>query len=383
MPPGFGLVAGEASGDLLGAGLIRALSAREPGARFVGVAGPAMEAAGCDAWYPAEQLSVLGLAEVLQELPRLYRFRRVLGRRFLAARPAVFVGIDSPDFNLGLERRLRRQGIATVHYVSPTVWAWRPGRVRTVARAADRVLCLFPFEPEIYARAGVDARFVGHPMADEIPRRADRGEARWELGLPPGSPVLAVLPGSRRGEARMLGPDFARAVALLARRHPGLRFVAPMATPGVRRLFERALSEHAPAVEVMLLDGGARRAMAAADVVLLASGTASLEAALIKRPMVVAYRVAPATRWLLETFRLLKVTRFALPNLIAGRDLVPEYLQDAVTPEALAAAVEGWLDDPAACTALTGDFEAMHRLLARGADAEAAQAVLELAGSGT
>ena len=372
-----GLVAGEASGDLLGAGLIGAIRARVPQAEFAGVAGPRMVAAGCVAWEPAERLSVMGLAEVLKVLPGLLRLRRRLAGRLLAWQPDVVVGIDSPDFNLGLERRLRRR-VPTVHYVSPSIWAWRPGRIRKIARATDLVLCLLPFEPEPYEAAGVAARFVGHPLADRIPPESDARPARAALGLDADRPVLAVLPGSRSTELRYLADDFAGAVGWLARRRPELQFVAPMARPDLGQTFAAALAARAPGVDVRLLAGRARDAMTAADVVLLASGTATLEATLIKRPMVVAYRVAPLTRWVLETFRMLRVRRFALPNLLAGRDLVPELLQDDARPERLGAEVLRWFDDPAARRALIAAFGEIHAGLRRDADATAARAVIEL-----
>ena len=374
----IGLVAGEASGDLLGAGLIRAIRERVPAARFAGIAGPGMIEAGCEAWAPSERLSVMGLAEVLKVLPGLLRLRRELARRMLEWQPDVFVGIDAPDFTLGLEKRLRRRGLRTVHYVSPSIWAWRAGRIRKIGRAADLVLCLLPFEPPLYESAGIGARFVGHPMADRIPERSDRAAARRLLGLPSEGSVIAVLPGSRGSELKYLADDFAGAIAWLAARREGLRFVGAMARPDLRARFEAALAERAPGVEVTLLDGRAEEAMAAADVVLLASGTATLQAALIKRPMVVAYRVAGLTRWVFETFRLIKLKRFALPNLLAGRDLVPEILQDAITPARLGEAVLTWFDEPASCVALADEFDAIHRSLKCEADARAAEAVLSL-----
>jgi lipid-A-disaccharide synthase len=376
-----GLVAGEASGDLLGAGLIAAIRERVPGARFAGVAGPRMTAAGCEAWVPTERLSVMGLAEVLKVLPELLRLRRSLARRLRDWQPDVLVGIDAPDFNLGLERKLRGS-VRTVHYVSPSIWAWRPRRIRKIGRAADLVLCLLPFETRPYESAGIPSRFVGHPLADEIPDRSDAAPARAELGLDPQRPVVAVLPGSRGTEIGHLGDDFAATVAWLAARRPALQFVAPMARPDLRERFQAMLGARAGNVAVTLTDGRAREAIAAADVVLLASGTATLEAALIKRPMVVAYRVAPFTRWLLETFRLLRVTHFALPNLLAGRALVPEVLQDAVTPDRLGEETLRWLDDRAASDALVAEFDRMHRALRRNASVQAAEAVMDLCAVG-
>ncbi|HUO82094.1 MAG TPA: lipid-A-disaccharide synthase [Gammaproteobacteria bacterium] len=378
-----GLVAGEASGDQLGAGLLRALAGREPALRSMGVAGPAMRAAGCEAWAGAEALSVMGLAEVARDLPRLLALRRRLARRFLHDPPDLFVGIDAPDFNLGLERRLHAASIRTAQYVSPSVWAWRQGRLKTIARAVDLVLCLFPFEKDYYDRHGIDAVFVGHPLADDIPLEVDAAAARKALGLDGGGPVVAVLPGSRSGEVIRLGGDFAGAIDWMATRRPDLHFVAPMANSAVREQFEAQLRRDAPHREVTLLDGRAQQAMAAADVVLVASGTATLEAALLRRPMVVAYRLAPATRWILERFRLLKLRRYALPNLLAGEDLVPELLQDEVTPAALGAAVLEQLEDTDRRRALAAAFADMHRKLRRNASQRAAEALLGLAGRQT
>ncbi len=373
-----GLIAGEASGDQLGAGLIRAIAARRPDAEFAGVGGRGMAAAGQELWWPAETLSVMGLAEVIRHLPGLLRLRRRLRDRFLAWRPDVIVGIDSPEFNLGLERMLRRRGVPTAHYVSPSIWAWRPRRLKNIRRSADAVLCLFPFETAAYLGAGVRADFVGHPLADRLPMRPDRASARRELGLGADETVVALLPGSRTSELRYLGEDFAGAARWLSARRPELRFIAPMASETLAGQFAAQLESCAPGVTVRLVRGGSHTVMAAADVALLASGTAALEACLIKRPMVVAYRVAPLTRWLLQAFRMLNIDRFALPNLLAGRDLVPEILQDRVNPEALGTAVLHWLDDAGAREALTQEFEGIHERLRQGADERAARAVLSL-----
>jgi lipid-A-disaccharide synthase len=378
----IGLVAGEASGDQLGAGLIREIRASRSDAIFRGVGGDEMVEAGLEAWFQAHELSVMGLAEVVGHLPRLLGIRRRLVRRLARWRPHVVIGIDSPDFNLGLEKRMRRRGARTAHYVSPSVWAWRAGRIRRIRRAADLVLCLLPFEPEIYREAGVAAEFVGHPLADRIPQRSDRGAARRGLGLGDDETVVAVLPGSRGSEIDHLGADFAGAVAWLHQRRPGLRFVAPMARPGLADAFRGHLRDRAPGVPVLVLEGASREAMAAADVVLMASGTAALEAALIKRPMVVAYRVAPLTRWVLQTFGMVKVDRFSLPNLLSGTDLVPEILQDRVSAESLGAAVIAWLDDEPARRRLLRSFDDIHARLRAGADRRAADAVLALCGAG-
>jgi len=375
-----GLVAGEASGDLLGAGLVEQLRARFPDAEFAGVGGAAMRAAGVETWHDASELAVMGLSEVLRHLPRLLSLRRGLRRRLLDWRPDVFVGVDAPDFNLGLERALKRRGVRTVHYVSPSVWAWREARAAKIGRSADRVLCLFPMEPAIYARHGVDARFVGHPMADAMPLNPDRRRARAELGLDDEAPVLAVLPGSRLGEIERLGAIFLEAAARVAAQVPGLQVVIPAATPACRDAIARLLSDsRLPLPRSLLLDGQARGAMTAADVVLLASGTATLEAMLAKRPMVVGYRIASSTYRVVKTLGLLKVDRYALPNVLAGSTIAPELMQDECTPENLAAAVLAWFADPAAATALEPVYRDLHLALRRDASASAADAVAELA----
>jgi lipid-A-disaccharide synthase len=375
--PSFGLVAGEASGDNLGGPLIEALAARAPGSKFFGIPGPRMAAAGCEAWYPAEALAVMGLAEIVRHLPRLLRLRRDVRRRFAAAAPDVFVGIDSPEFNLRVAADLKRIGIPTVQYVSPQVWAWRQGRVRTIGAAVDLVLCVLPFETAFYAAHDVRAVFVGHPLADRIPLHSDAAVARLALGLPADRPLLAVLPGSRRGEVTRLGPPFAATLAWLRARRPALEFVAPMAGAAARQVFEQSLRDHAPGLAVHLVDGRAQEAIAASDAVLLSSGTATLEAALVKRPMVVAYRVAPLTGWLLRDLKLVKTEYFSQPNLLAGRPLVPEFFQEQVRPEVLGPAVLGQLERPDR-DELTRAYEAIHASLRRGASQCAADAVLEL-----
>ncbi|HST28042.1 MAG TPA: lipid-A-disaccharide synthase, partial [Rudaea sp.] len=332
--PRFVLVAGEASGDLLGAGLIRSLRERFPGARFAGIGGQQMAATGMDIWHPAEKLSVMGLAEVLRHLPQLLAIRRDAYKRTLQQHPAAFIGIDAPDFNLGLERRLKQAGIPTVHYVSPSIWAWRENRAAKIGASVDRVLCLFPMEPPIYARHGVDARFVGHPLADAFALEPDQATARAELGLPADAPVLALLPGSRLGEIDRLGRDFLQAAAILQRELPQLRIVAPMANAECRTAFSAlGLQPHG----LSIIDGNAHAAMIAADAVLLASGTAALEAMLAKRPMTVAYRIAPLTHFIVKTLGMLRTDVYSLPNILAGKRLVPELMQDACKPDALAA----------------------------------------------
>jgi len=376
MAPRIGLVAGETSGDQLGAGLIHALRARFPDAEFAGIGGDAMRAAGFDAWHDASELAVMGLAEVLAHLPRLLRVRRDLRERMLAWKPDVFVGIDAPDFNLGVERWLKQRGVRTVHDVSPSLWAWRQSRAAKIGQSADRVLCLFPMEPPIYAKHGVDARYIGHPLADVLPIESDRDAARDALNLGHDSPVLAVLPGSRLGEIHRLGRLYFDAAALLARDVPGLQVVVPAANAACRRAIEAL--PHEGIDRVQILDGRAQDAMIASDAVLLASGTAALEAMLCKRPMVVGYRLAPLSHAIVRTFGLLKVEHVSLPNVLAGEALVPELLQDDCTPERLAAALLPYLRSPDAARLLQPRFRDLHLQLRRDASARAADAIAEL-----
>jgi lipid-A-disaccharide synthase len=371
------LVAGESSGDLLGAGLIRAIRARNADAVFEGVAGPAMAAAGCEVIENAEALAVMGLIEPLREIPRLFRLRRSLVERWTTAPPDVFVGIDAPDFNLGLELRLRRNGVPTVHYVSPSVWAWRQGRIRTIAKAVDKVLCLLPFEKSFYDDNGVDADFVGHPMADRLSPDVDSVAARNAAGAS-GAPVVAVLPGSRKSEVSKLGPVFAEAAQLLEVRYPEIDIIAPMATPAIRELFGRQLKA-AGATKVILLNGEAETAISAADVVLLASGTATLQTALLGKPMVAAYRLAPLTYAMAKGLGLVKVPYISLPNLLTDEPQVPEFIQGAATPDALADAVAGLLDDADRRRSVATAFRSLQSTLARDADQRAADATLEVA----
>jgi lipid-A-disaccharide synthase len=372
------LVAGETSGDTLGAALIEGLKRRFPQARFAGVAGPKMRAAGCEAWHDIESLSVMGLTEVLAHLPRLLRLRGSLRRRLIDWRPDVFIGVDYKEFNLGLARQLKRAGFTTVQYVSPQVWAWRQGRARTIGESVDLVLCLFPFEPDFYREHGVRAAFVGHPLADQIPMVIDQAAARAQLGIDPAARVLAVLPGSRRGEVDRLSDPFAGAAELLARRYPGLVTLAPMVTASLRDTFAARCAQLAPTARVRLLDGNARGALAAADVVLVASGTATLESALSKRPMVVAYRLGAVTAFLLRTLKLVKARHFSQPNLLAGQELVPEFFQEAASPENLARALAHWFESPADVARVRQEFAAIHsRLRCDGAE-RAANEVAEL-----
>ncbi|HVN44961.1 MAG TPA: lipid-A-disaccharide synthase [Steroidobacteraceae bacterium] len=376
-PLRVGFVAGEHSGDQLGAALIAALRERSPGLQCFGVAGPKMIAQGCEAWAPSEELSVMGLAEVLQHLPRLLRLRAELWRRFSTARPDVFVGIDAPEFNLPLARRLKRAGMCTVQYVSPQVWAWRQGRVRTIGTACDLVLCLLPFETEFYARHGVRAVFVGHPLADEIPLSVDRQAACRALGLDPARSVIALLPGSRLGEVARLAAPFAAAASRIATRHPDWLYIAPMASAAARDEFVRQVAQVPAAPAIRLLDGGAQRALAACSGAIVASGTATLETLLTARPMVVAYRVSAVTAFVLRTLKLVKVPYFSQPNLLAGRRLVPEFFQEQVQGAALGDALLSELEDCDHVRELLDEFATVHRSLRRGGAVRAAEAILE------
>jgi lipid-A-disaccharide synthase len=376
-PLAVGIVAGESSGDTLGAALINALRARVPNASFFGVAGPKMIAAGCDAWASSDELAVMGFTEPLMRLPRLLRLRSMLTSRLTAMRPDVFVGIDAPAFNLGLEKRLKSAGLKTVQYVSPQVWAWRQGRVRTIGSSCDLVLCLLPFETDFYAQHGVKAEFVGHPLADQIPLDVDRAAARADLGIDAQALVIALLPGSRMGEVERLGEDFAAAAAWIAERRAGVRFVAPMASMKVRTAFERQLASCARGTSVRVLDGQAQRALAAADAVIVASGTATLETLLTGRPMVVAYRLSTLTAFLLRRLALVKVPYFSQPNLLVGRSLVPEFFQEEVSGAALGAALLREIDDAAHLSELREEFRRVHEVLRRGGADRAAAAILE------
>ncbi|WP_431022102.1 lipid-A-disaccharide synthase [Erwinia rhapontici] len=375
-PLTIALVAGETSGDILGAGLIRALKEKHPDARFVGVAGPLMQAEGCEAWYEMEELAVMGIVEVLGRLRRLLHIRRDLTRRFTALKPDVFVGIDAPDFNITLEGCLKQQGIRTIHYVSPSVWAWRQKRVFKIGRSTDLVLAFLPFEKAFYDRFNVPCRFIGHTMADAMPIEPDKEAARRELGIAPDALCLALLPGSRGAEVEMLSGDFLRTAMLLRAKYPALEIVVPLVNPRRREQFEKIKAEVAPDLTMHLLDGKGRQAMVASDAALLASGTAALECMLAKCPMVVGYRMKPFTFWLAK--RLVKTDYVSLPNLLAGRELVKELLQDECQPERLAAALEPLLAQGETRDKLLATFAELHHQIRWNADEQAAAAVLEL-----
>ena len=376
-PVRIGILAGESSGDILGAGLMQALLAANPDINFEGIGGPLMAAQGLQSQLPMDRLSVMGLVEPLKRLPELLRIRRNVVRHFTHNPPAVFIGIDSPDFNLGVEMKLRAAGIKTVHYVSPSVWAWRRRRISKIARAVDMVLTLLPFEADFYHKHQVPVCFVGHPLADLIPLHPDQALARKTLQLPDHGKVLALLPGSRAGEVTRLGPVFLQAAALLAQRDTTLHVVLPCATPVCRALLEQ-MPEYTSLLasgRLRVLDGSSRMAMQAADGVLLASGTATLEALLLKLPMLVCYRMATLSYAIIS--RLLKVPYFSLPNLLAGEKLVEELVQEEVQPEVLAEKMQRLLAG-SDNSSLQACYQAIHQSLRRDASKRAAEAVLKL-----
>jgi lipid-A-disaccharide synthase len=356
------MVAGEASGDLLGGLLLDGVRGRWPGLLAGGIGGPEMARRGFDAWWPHEKLAVSGYVEVLRHYREIAAIRDRLKERLMRERPDVFIGIDAPDFNLGLEEGLRGAGIRTVHFVCPSIWAWRAGRAEKIRRACDHVLCLFPFEPELLARHGIAASYVGHPLAGVIPMAPDRAGARRALGLNEDDEVLAILPGSRASEVKQLAPPFFEAAARVRRARPGIQLVVP-AVPSRRPAIEEAARAAGLGGEVKVVSGRSHEVLAACDVTLIASGTATLEAALFKRPMVISYRV----NWL--TYRLMKRQHLqpwiGLPNILCGEFVVPELVQERANPDALARAVLEWLGDPARMAAVQERFAALHHLLRR------------------
>ena len=373
--PLIALIAGEASGDILGAGLMQSLQSRYPGARFIGVGGSEMAAAGLSSLFPMEKLSVMGITEVLAHLPELLRLRKQLIRFLLEQQPDVVIGIDSPDFTLPIARRLHDQGLKTVHYVSPSVWAWRQGRIKGIKKSIDLMLCLLPFEARFYEQHKVPVAFVGHPLADRVPLQTDTAAARDRLGLGKGDTIVAVLPGSRGGEVGQLLPTFLEAMKALTDSRPELRFVVPAANAARREQIDALLKAY-PTLPVTLVDGESRTVMAAADVILMASGTATLEGLLVGKPMVVGYRVGKITYAIAS--RLVKSEFVSLPNLLCREGLVPELIQDDLTPEAIVKEVSRWLDNPEQAGALVSRFQAVHEQLRGGASEKAAQAVSQL-----
>ena len=359
----FSLVAGEASGDLLAGLMLDGLQARWPTMKAVGIGGPQMLSRGFESWWPQEKLAVSGYVEVLRHYAEIAGIRRQLRARLLRERPEIFIGVDAPDFNLDLEAGLRERGIRTAHFVCPSIWAWRPERVVKLRAAADHVLCIFPFEPALLEQHGIAATYVGHPLAKVIPMAPDRAAARAALGLEPDAEVVAILPGSRRSEVRQLAPMFFAAASLMRKARPGLRFICPV-LPNLRQEMEQALAASELAGRVTLLERQSHTALAACDLTLIASGTATLEAALFKRPMVISYRVNSLT-WRLVMQRKQLQPWVGLPNILSGEFVVPEILQDAATPQALAEAMLAWLAAPEKVHALQQRFCAMHAELLR------------------
>lgn len=373
------MVAGEASGDLLGSYLIEALKQHLPAAQFSGIGGPKMEAAGLSAQWPAEKLAVRGYAEVLRHYREITGIRRQLLKHLLADPPNVFIGVDAPDFNLWLETRLKASGVGTVHFVSPSLWAWRGGRVRSIARAVDQILCLFPFEPAIYARQGVEARYVGHPLADVIPLEPNREAVRERLNLPQDALVFALLPGSRQSELQYMAETFIETAKLLHQHFPQARFLVPLVSRETRTQFENELWRlGAQELPITLLFGHAHDALASADAVLVASGTATLEAALYKKPMVICYKMSP---WSWRLMRRMKYQPWVgLPNILSGRFVVPEFLQDDATPENLSQALGNLVGDQPIGRRLHDLFSELHIELRQNTAERAAQAILPLLG---
>lgn len=358
--PRFGMVAGEASGDMLASLLLGGMKQRWPQLKAFGVGGPGMTAQGFDAWWPHHLLSVMGYAEALSRIVSLLRLRKQLGTRLLQDKPDAFIGIDAPDFNFGLERRLKEGGVKAIHFVSPSIWAWRGERIHKIKRSVDHVLCLFPFEPEIYEKAGVPATYVGHPLADAIPFDVPRAAARTAIGIGADDELVALLPGSRRSEIKHIAPLLLEAAVLMRKQRPGVRFVMPV-VPGLRPMIDPLVATHSPDLPLILLDGRASDALAACDVTLVASGTATLEAALYKRPMVITYRVSAFNWWMMKGKGYLPWV--GLPNILLRDVAVPELLQHDATPERLAAEGLAWLDDPDRRDQLVVRFDQLHRQL--------------------
>ncbi|WP_445362141.1 lipid-A-disaccharide synthase [Microbulbifer sp. ANSA003] len=374
-PIRIGIVVGEASGDILGSGLMAALKTRLPNVEFEGIAGPRMLELDATSLFPMERLSVMGLVEPLKRLPELLKIRRSLRRHFTDNPPDLFIGIDSPDFTLTLEAALKAEGIPTVHYVSPSVWAWRQGRIKKIARAVDQMLTLLPFEANFYRDNQVPVTFVGHPLADEIPLQVDVAGERKALGFEKGDRVIALLPGSRGGEVRMLGPLFLQTARWCHQRHSDIKFVIPAANKQRMDEIQEQLKDY-PELPITLLEGQSRRAVSAADCVLIASGTATLETMLLKKPMVVTYKLGRLTSMIVS--RMLHTPWVSLPNLLAQKELVPEILQNDAIPENLGAAVMQYFEDPLLGDHLEREFFEMHQQLRRNASERAADAVVGL-----
>jgi len=372
----IGIVAGEASGDLLASGLIRAIKAKYPDAVFEGIAGPAMIEAGCQAIYPAEKLAVMGLVEVLSHYRELKGIQNAIIKHFVDNPPDVFIGVDAPDFNLTVERKLKQRGIKTAHYVSPSVWAWRQYRVKKIGRSVDLMLTLFPFEADFYHQHDVAVEFVGHPLAEMIPMQPDMMAARQALDLPENKQLVAILPGSRMSEAKMLSQLMFEAAAKISKQQPGVEFVIPLATAAIREHVESVLAGMQDRPVLHLIDGRSREVMAAVDVIMLASGTAALEAMLFKRPMVVTYKLSPLTFAIVK--RMIKTEFVSLPNILAGEEVAKELIQDQATAANLAQESLRLLQDDGAADAVSERFKNIHQQLRQDASAKAADAILSL-----
>jgi lipid-A-disaccharide synthase len=377
-PLRIALIAGETSGDQIGADLIAALKQRFPRAQFAGIGGHRMRRTGCDTWHDASELAVMGLVEVLRHLPRLLKLRRTVVKRLREWNPDIFIGIDAPDFNLGVERKLKAAGIRTVHYVSPSIWAWRPGRAKKIGASSDRVLCLFPMEPAIYARYGVDARFVGHPLAERFEHRPTQSDARAALGLPGKGRVLAILPGSRIGEIERLGETFVLAGLQCANAISGLKLIAPMADSDCAKAFDGILAKHRVRGQIQTFEGRAHEVLWAADAVLTASGTAALEAGLAETPMVVAHRIHPLSYRIVRLFGLLKAKHVSLPNILLNQGVVPELLQDDCSVDKVTNALLALFRDEPRMEAMQTQLSTLLPLLAGGGSEAAADAIAEL-----
>ena len=373
--PTIGIVAGEASGDLLGSHLIRALKKRRPDLEFVGIAGPKMMAEGAKTLFPMERLSVRGFVEVIRHLPGLLKLRKQLAQHFLQNPPDLFIGIDAPDFNFALERKLKQHGIRTIHYVSPSIWAWRKGRIRKIKAAVSHMLALFPFEPAIYQAADIPVSYVGHPLADILPLESSMREAREDLKLQNANQVIAMLPGSRQSEVRQLARLYVRTARLMLNKQPSLKFLIPLVTKETREIFQQAIyDDNAQDLPLQILFGHAHLAMQAADAIIVASGTATLEAALIKRPMVITYRM-PRLSWMLLK-RMNYLPYVGLPNILANRFVVPELLQHDANPEKLAETTLHLIEDKNLMAEIREEFTRMHLTLRQNTEEKAADAIL-------
>lgn len=372
----IGIIAGEDSGDILGAGLVAELKKHYPDAVFEGIAGPLMQHVGVNSLFPMERLSVMGLVEILGRYFELRKIQKSLITHFINNPPDVFIGVDAPDFNLAIEKKLKDHDIKTVHYVSPSVWAWRQERVNKIKLSTDLVLCLFPFEKKFYDNADVAAKFVGHPLADSIAERSDKIEARRNLGIREDGEYIAILPGSRANEIRYLTETFISAARWCAERRPNLTFLVPLINPQRRSQFESILGKIAQLPNIIIIDGKSHTALAAADAVLLASGTAALEALLVKRPMVVAYKLASLTY---QVYKYLSRTKYySLPNILSGSELVPELIQDDATPDRIGYELLRYLNDVDKTNALMAEYQHIHLTLKQNASVQASKAITEI-----